>query len=111
VRVLADGAYDSRENFNFLSRNGIKPVIRVRGNAVARSRGCPSRRDTVLEQRVLGPRAWSRVHRFRWVVEGVFSVVKRVFGEYVLARKFVNMVKEVAMKAYLYNIFVALTSS
>jgi hypothetical protein len=68
----------------------------------------------VLEsRRALGPRAWSRVHRFgfRWVVEGVFSVVKRVFGEYVLARKFVNMVKEVLMKAYLYNIFVALTSS
>jgi hypothetical protein len=68
-------------------------------------------RDAVLEQRVLGPRAWGRVHRFRWVVEDVFSIVKRVFGEYVLARKFVNMVKEVVMKAYLYNIFVALTSS
>jgi hypothetical protein len=67
----------------------------------------------VLEQKSLGSRAWSRVHRFgfRWVVEGVFSVMKRVFGEYVLARKFVNMVKEVFMKAYLYNIFVALTSS
>jgi len=111
--VLADGAYDSRENFNFLSQSGIKPVIRVRVNSVARSMGCPSRRDTVLEQRALGPRAWSKVHRFgfRWVVEGVFSVVKRVFSEYVLARKFVNMVKEVLMKAYLYNIFVALTSS
>jgi hypothetical protein len=65
----------------------------------------------VLEQRSLGPRAWSRVHCFRWVVEGVFSVVKCVFGEYMLARKLVNMVKEVLMKAYLYNIFVALTSS
>jgi hypothetical protein len=65
----------------------------------------------VLKQRVLGPRAWSRVHRFRWVVEGVFSVVKRVFGEYVLTRKLVNMVKEVLMKAYLYNIFMTLTLS
>ena len=36
-RVLADGAYDSRENFNFLSQSGIKPVIRVRVNSVARS--------------------------------------------------------------------------
>jgi hypothetical protein len=31
--------------------------------------------------------------------------VKRVFGEYVFARKFVNMVKEVLMKAYLYNLW------
>ncbi|MFP3261820.1 MAG: transposase [Nitrososphaeria archaeon] len=82
-RVLADGAYDSRENFNFLSQSGIKPVIRVRINSVARSMGCPYRRDAVLVQRALGPRAWSKVHRFgfRWVVEGVFSVVKRGFGE------------------------------
>ena len=36
-RVLADRAYDSRENFNFLSQSGIKPVIRVRVNSVARS--------------------------------------------------------------------------
>ena len=36
-RVLADGACDSRENFNFLSQSGIKPVIRVRVNSVARS--------------------------------------------------------------------------
>jgi len=85
----------------------------VRANSVARSTGCPSRRDAALGQRALGPRARSKVHRFgfRWVVEGVFSVVKRVFGEYAMGRKFVNMVKEVLMKAYLYNIFVALTSS
>jgi Transposase DDE domain. len=85
-RVLADGAYDSRENFNFLSQSGIKPVIRVRVNSVARSMGCPSRRDAELEQRALGPRAWSKVHRFgfRCVVEGVFSVVKRGFSECLL---------------------------
>jgi len=29
-RVLADGAYDSKANFNFLAQEGIKPVIRVR---------------------------------------------------------------------------------
>jgi hypothetical protein len=110
-RVLADGAYDSRENFNFLSRNNIKPVIRVRSNSVVRSWGCPSRRDAVVEQKALKPRAWSRMHHFgfRWVVEGVFSAMKRIFGEYVSARKFANMVREVVMKAYLYNIFIALT--
>ena len=48
--MLADGAYDSRENFNFLSQSGIKPVIMARVNSV-------------LEQRALGPRAWSKAHR------------------------------------------------
>jgi len=30
-RVLADGAYDSKENFTFLSEHGIDPAIRIRG--------------------------------------------------------------------------------
>jgi hypothetical protein len=29
-RVLGDGSYDSKANFNFLTQEGIKPVIRVR---------------------------------------------------------------------------------
>jgi len=108
-RVLADGAYDSRENFTFLSDNNIKPVIRVRGNSVAKSRGCLPRKRAVVEQKTFKPRAWRRIHRFgyRWRVEGAFSSIKRIFGEYVSAKKFVNMAKEMAMKAYLYNIFMA----
>ena len=41
-------------------------------------------------------------------VEGVFSCIKRVFGEYVTARKFVNMAREMAMKASIYNRFIAM---
>jgi len=37
-RVLADGAYDSRANFNFLAGEGIKPVIGV-GEGAAPCRG------------------------------------------------------------------------
>ncbi|MCL4518745.1 MAG: transposase [Thaumarchaeota archaeon] len=36
-RVLADAAYDSRDNFRFLSENGVKPVIRVRSNSIPMS--------------------------------------------------------------------------
>jgi len=108
-RVLADGAYDSRENFTFLSDNNIKPVIRVRSNSVAKSRGCLPRKYAVIEQKMFKPKAWSRIHRFgyRWRVEGAFSCIKRIFGEYVTAKKFANMAKEMAMKASLYNLFIA----
>ena len=34
------------------------------------------------------------------------SVIKRVFGEYVTATKFVNMAREMAMKASIYNGFI-----
>ena len=109
-RVLADGAYDSKANFNFLAGEGIKPVIRVAKNSVARSNGSYARKKAVIEQQAFRPKAWSRMHRFgyRWRVEGAFSVIKRVFGEYVTARKFVNMAKEMAMKAFIYNGFIAM---
>jgi hypothetical protein len=37
----------------------------------------------------------------------VFSAIKRTFGEYVKARKFANTAKEMIMKAFIYNIFIA----
>jgi len=108
-RVLGDGAYDSRANFNFLDANHIKPVIRVRKGSVPKNRGCQARKEAVVEQQIFKPKAWSNIHRFgyRWRVEGAFSCIKRIFGEYVSAKKFVNMAKEMAMKVFIYNTFIA----
>lgn len=39
------------------------------------------------------------------MAETVFSSMKRMFGEHVSARKFPNMIKEMFMKASLYNMF------
>jgi Transposase DDE domain len=107
-RVLGDGAYDSKENFNFLAQEGIKAVIRVRKGSTPNARGSYARKKAVIEQQAFKPKSWSRIHRFgyRWKVEGAFSVIKRVFGEYVSARKFVNMAREMAMKASIYNGFI-----
>jgi hypothetical protein len=67
-----------------------------------------TRKLAVIEQKAFKPKACSRIHRFgyRWRVKGAFSVVKGVFGEYVTATKFVNMAKEMAMKASIYNGFI-----
>jgi len=108
-RVLGDGAYDSRSNFNFLSQREIKPIIRVRRNSTVKSKGCMARKLAVIEQKRFKPKAWSRIHRYgyRWSVESAFSVIKRTFGEYVSAKKYVNMAKEMLIKAYIYNNFIA----
>ena len=37
--------------------------------------------------------------------ETVFSSIKRMFGEYVSATRFQNMVKETILKVSLYNLF------
>ena len=39
----------------------------------------------------------------RWIVETVFSCIKRMFGEYVYSVKLKNMIQEMMLKASLYN--------
>jgi hypothetical protein len=41
----------------------------------------------------------------RWAVEGLFSALKRIFGEHVMARKFANAARELLLKAAIYNSF------
>jgi DDE family transposase len=42
-RVLADGMYDSNNNFRYLSRNHIKPGIKTRSNSKVRPTNCHAR--------------------------------------------------------------------
>ena len=51
-KSLGDGAYDSRANYQFLSSNGIEPLIRVRKNSVPKAGSCYPRK--LLSQEVRG---------------------------------------------------------
>ena len=106
-RVIADGAYDSKENFRYLFDNGIEAAIKVRKNSSDRSIGCYPRKIAVLKQ-LKNFEKWkdSVSYGYRWITETVFSSIKRTFGEYVSARKYSNMVKEMMLKASLYNMFI-----
>jgi hypothetical protein len=42
------------------------------------------------------------------MAETVFSSIIRKFGKYVSVRKFPNVVKEILMKASLYNTFISM---
>ncbi len=103
-RVFADGAYDTNANFMYLSSRQIQPMVRVRRNAIICKRNCSSRNKSVLLQR---QRNWKKKMGYgkRWIAETVFSTFKRMFGEYVSAIQFENMVKEMMVKVSLYNLF------
>ena len=47
----------------------------------------------------------------RWIVETIFSCIKRMFGEYVTAIRLENMIKEMILKASLYNWFQSIAST
>ncbi|MEM4089830.1 MAG: transposase [Thermoplasmatales archaeon] len=86
VRLLFRMPYRQTEGFvRFLSRH-------VEGLKVP-NYSTLDRRRAVIEQQMYSPKALNNIHRFGWRVEGVFSCIKRIFGEYVSA-KFVNMARE-----------------
>ncbi|MFQ5888135.1 MAG: IS5 family transposase [Candidatus Hydrothermarchaeales archaeon] len=109
--VVADGAYDSKENFNHLDGKGIKPGIKIRkgyskrGGAHGRAR-----RKAIRELESLGYDGWKDAVGYgcRWSAETAFSGFKRTFGEFVKAKKFENMVSEIALKVFTYNLLINL---
>jgi len=54
---------------------------------------------------------WRRKYGIRWIAESAFSWVKRVFGEYITAKKLESMVKEITMKVFLYNLLIGMTKT
>jgi hypothetical protein len=105
--VIADGSYDSNRNFQLLSFKGIKPTaIKVRKNSRYRKTNHHMRNKTVQMQKD-NLQEWKESVSYgkRWIVESVFSCMKRMFGEYVTAIRFENIVKEIMLKVSLYNWF------
>jgi hypothetical protein len=105
-KLIADGAYDNNDIFRYLTDNGILPCIKVRKNARIRwKKGNILRNLSVLAQRN-DLQKWkedSVSYGQRWIVETVFSCLKRMFGEYVYSVKLKNMIQEMMLKASLYN--------
>ena len=62
--------------------------IKVRKNSSFKSSGCYPRKMAVMAQ-LTDYKYWKDSVRYgkRWIVESVFSVLKRIFGEHVMAHK------------------------
>ncbi len=104
AKLLADGAYDSNSIFQFLVNRGILPCIRVRKNSKVNVSNQFFRNLSVTLQRNDFSRWKDSVsYGKRWLVETAISTMKRMFGEYIYSVKYDNMVKEIMLKAALYN--------
>jgi len=106
-KVLGDGAFDSRDIFSYLDDKQIIPAIKVRKNAIPNAKGCYSRKMSVISQ-TADYSKWSASVSYgsRWIVESVFSGIKRMFGEEVRSKNRRNMIQELMLKVSLYNRFV-----
>lgn len=107
--VLADGAYDTYDTFKFMKRKGVDPPgIKIRENASRK--GLSHRAFAVREFQDIGYDRWKKKHGYgqRWAAEGVFSAVKRCFGETVRATSVEGMMLEVKRKFMFYNLLLSL---
>ncbi len=104
-KLFGDGAYEGNDIFRYLADNGILPCIKVRKNARVRwKKGNILRNLSVISQKN-DLQKWkdSESYGQRWIVETVFSSIKRTFGEYVYSVRLKNMIQEMMLKASLYN--------
>jgi hypothetical protein len=105
-KLFADGAYEGNDIFGYLEDNGILPCIKVRKNARVRwKKGKNILRNLAVIAQRNDLQKWkdSVSYGKRWIVETVFSSMKRRFGEYVYSIKLKNMIQEMMLKASLYN--------
>ena len=104
AKALLDGAYDTYDIWNGLEKRKIKPLIRLRKNAVADYWKSWTRAKT-LKQYQGKEKEWVKKTGFgqRWQVETWFSSFKRRFGEHCTATKPENVLHEIMFKASLCN--------
>lgn len=107
-KVLGDGAYDHISIFNDLEERHISSAIKIRSNASRRSKGSAYRAQCARDFLDSGYQNWAHRHNYgsRWSVEGVFSSMKRIFGESVKATSIDGMYHELRLKFSLYNLLI-----
>lgn len=105
VKVLADGAYDTRANWKGMRERGIEYVTNIRCNASERFKGCSARGLAVRERDAVGDEIWkkNKGYSMRWKVESAISDLKRMFGDNVRSRTMANMVREMELKINMFN--------
>lgn len=108
IRVAAaggDGSMDDKGLWNFCHCQNIIPVFKPDKNALTDT-DCDIRNKEVKLRNKIGYRRWSRKRGYghRWpATEGIFSAIKRIFGEQIAASSEQGMVQEAACKIWAYQ--------
>ena len=101
----SDGAMDDKRLWNACDEYGINAVIKP--DKDARSDGeSPQRNWNVKYRNKHGYDKWAKKvgYGMRWpATEGIFSAIKRIFGEQLLARSDVGLVQEAGLKVWAYH--------
>lgn len=103
--VGGDGALDDMELWNWIETKKLKPIIKPDKNAREDSEN-ELRNKVVKERNKNGYKKWARKNKygFRWpATEGIFSAIKRLFGEQLAAKSELGLTHEAAIKIWTYQ--------
>ena len=98
-------AMDSILLWKWLEEQKIIPIIKPDKNAIDDSDSA-IRNKNVKERNKKGYKKWSRKHKygFWWpATEGIFSAVKRIFGEQLSSKSEIGVVQEAKIKFWAYQ--------
>jgi hypothetical protein len=99
-----DGAFDQMDLWNFLKDQNIPPIIKPDKNALEDTDN--DVRNKHAKERKKSYKKWARKYGYgmRWpATEGIFSAIKRIFGETLHATSEIGMIKEASAKIWAYK--------
>jgi len=105
---FGDGGLDKHELFDFCDYYGIDPIIKIPKDAVVDPGGKGSWRRSVevKKYKEMGYEGWAMKKSYgrRWPgTEGIFSAVKRIFGEDLRAKEIENLCTEARIRFWAYQ--------
>lgn len=103
-KILLDGFHDCENTFNLCEQSDIETGINIRSNATNKGLGRRPREVRLYQK--LGYQEWAKKKEYglRWpATEGIFSAVKRIFGESVQSHRKRNMYHEAKLKFWSYQ--------
>ena len=109
-QLYGDGAYDTHATYRLLKRKQIKPVIRVRLNAVIHEdEGLSVRNEAIRQVQQLSLKGWqqSSGYHLRSLVESKMRCLKQL-GERVSARVFESQQVQMHLRGLILNQFMQL---
>lgn len=100
-----DGGLDQMKLWDFLQKEGIDPIIKPDKNAKEDTEN-ELRNRHVKERNNVGYKKWAKKYNYgmRWpATEGIFSAIKRVFGEELHATSEKGLIQEASGKIWAYT--------
>jgi len=104
---FGDGSFDKNELFDFCDQYKINTKIKIRENANPEESTSWKREIEAKKYLKMGYKKWAKKKKYgrRWTgTEGIFSAVKKIYGERVRARKVENMCLEAKRKFWAYQV-------